>query len=211
VDILKDEVGDQKNISRIQDYLAMVDKNAGTLEHFINELLDLAEIQQSKVHLVKRETDLSHLLRHGIDLIRPMAEQARVAIHLAAEKIEVVCDAERIQQVISNLLSNAIKAAPGSDVRVTVDKFEHEIQINVTDNGAGIRADHLPHIFSSFFHVDKKTTAVKGSGLGLAVAKGWVEAHGGKIWAESNGEGQGATVTFTLPSYASKPQQRVTD
>ena len=105
-------------------------------------------------------------------------------------------DHEKLSQVLSNVLSNAIKFSDGGTIEIRMESSGRDWTISIHDEGRGIPAAHLEQIFERFF---QGRHAAKGSGIGLTIAKAWVEAHGGKIWAESEGEGKGATVTFTLP------------
>jgi two-component system sensor histidine kinase BaeS len=113
----------------------------------------------------------------------------------------VRADEDRIGQVLLNLVGNALQYTPaGGQVRVSASLRAAEIYISVSDTGVGITAEHLPLVFTRFYRVDKSRARVGGgSGIGLTIAKHLVEAHGGRIWAESPGPGQGSTFTFTLP------------
>ena len=165
----------------------------------MDELLDLAAIQQSSVNLKKQDVDLVEITSRSIELLRPMADQQKTTIKINGEQVVAHCDEGKIQHVMGNLLSNAIKFTPGGHVEVLIQKSGEGVTVSVRDDGAGIAPEHVAHVFSSFFHVQQKNSGYKGSGLGLAIAKGWVEAHGGRIWAESAGPGQGATFFFQLP------------
>jgi histidine kinase len=113
----------------------------------------------------------------------------------------VQADEDRIGQVLLNLVGNALQYTPaGGQVRVSARHQEAEVQVSVADTGVGIAAEHLPLIFTRFYRVDKsRSRAGGGSGIGLTIAKHLVEAHDGRIWAESPGPDQGSTLTFTLP------------
>jgi two-component system sensor histidine kinase BaeS len=113
----------------------------------------------------------------------------------------VRADEDRIGQVLLNLVGNALQyTATGGQVRITAHRQGAEIQISVIDTGIGVSAEHLSLLFTRFYRVDKSRSRVGGgSGIGLTIAKHLVEAHGGRIWAESPGPGQGSTFTFTLP------------
>jgi CheY-like chemotaxis protein len=119
----------------------------------------------------------------------------------------VLGDANRLQQVIWNLLSNAIKFTPeGGDVRLNVGRRNGSVAIEVRDTGAGIRSDFLPHIFEPFRQAESTTTRVHGGlGLGLSIVRYLVELHGGRIVAESEGDGKGATFVVELPALRNKP------
>jgi histidine kinase len=113
----------------------------------------------------------------------------------------VLADDDRISQIIINLLGNALQYTPeNGQVLVSAQQIGNEIQISVTDTGIGIPVEHLPHIFTRFYRVDKSRSRVGGgSGIGLTIAKHLIEAHGGGIWVESEGLGNGSNFTFVLP------------
>ncbi|UCC87456.1 MAG: PAS domain-containing sensor histidine kinase, partial [Anaerolineales bacterium] len=113
----------------------------------------------------------------------------------------VKADQDRIDQVLLNLVGNALQYSSATGrVRITARRHRAEVHIAVSDSGVGIAAEHLPFIFTRFYRVDKSRARVGGgSGIGLTIAKHLVEAHGGRIWAESPGPQQGSTFTFTLP------------
>lgn len=184
---------------KFRDYSRMIALNADRLSHFVDELLDVAKLQQAKVTIQPKACDLLALAKDVSSRLAPVAERKDVAVQVDGSETEVVCDPRKIEQVITNLLSNAIKASEGGTIRVTAVRSGEQASLSVQDFGIGIPSEHLPNIFSSFYQVSLGKTAHKGVGLGLAIAKGLVETHGGRIWAESGGVGKGTTVTFTLP------------
>ncbi len=109
---------------------------------------------------------------------------------------DVEVDQEKIRQVISNLLSNAIKFSEHGAIKIHLKSTSRDYIVSFVDEGCGIPPGDIERIFDRFH---QGCHAQQGSGIGLTIAKAWVEAHGGKIWAESDGEGKGTTVTFTLP------------
>lgn len=195
-------IGDTKppESEKRKDYVSMIEGNVSRLTHFVNELLDLAAIQQTKVTLDRKETDLLALVDRIVQRLRPLAEKERTDISFMGNATPYFCDEEKIEQVIANLISNAIKAAPRGHINIGIRMDGGQVQITVVDDGIGIEREHLSHIFSSFYRIAIPRSSQKGTGLGLAIAKGWVEAHGGKIWAESDGLGRGAKFNLILPS-----------
>jgi signal transduction histidine kinase len=197
VDVIENsQPGDKR---KVDDYLHMIQSNTGRLSHFVDELLDLAAIQQAKIRLTKSETDLFSLIENAITRLRPLAEKQRVAISLNGNSLSYECDQEKMDQVIVNLISNAIKASPNGGIEITLSQQQGRIEISVLDNGIGIPPEHIEHVFSSFYSIATKSSSIKGSGLGLAIAKGWIDAHGGKIDVKSKGSGTGAEFKISLP------------
>jgi signal transduction histidine kinase len=134
-----------------------------------------------------------------VELHRPLAQQKMLRLEgqVIGQDPGTRCDRPRILQVLSNLIGNAIKFTPaGGAITVRADLGGREARFSVTDSGSGIAADELPHIFERFWQARK--AARTGAGLGLAIAKGIVEAHRGRIWVESV-PGKGSTFFFTLP------------
>lgn len=177
--------------------------NSNMLE-LVNELLDVAKIEAGKFQIVKKEDDLKALIEEKINSFKPVADQKQ--LQLLAEidpNLGLVSfDRRRIGQVLNNMLSNALKYTDQGRVTVKVKKDEalHQAIVSISDTGEGIKPDDLPKLFSKFEQLGKGKTGEKvGTGLGLVIAKGIIEAHNGQISASSLGEGQGTTFTFSLP------------
>jgi len=142
-----------------------------------------------------------------VELVRACAEQARGLSH--NHSIQVVgpdapiigvWDRHRLEEVVTNLIANAIKYSPaGGEVCVSVGRRADDALVSVRDPGIGIAPDQLPRLFDRFYRVRDTAAAADGLGLGLSISKHLIEAHGGRIWAESAGRGQGSTFSFTLP------------
>jgi histidine kinase len=122
-------------------------------------------------------------------------------IDLPPDLPKILADADRLSQVLLNLVGNALQYTPaGGKVTLSARRQGEEVQVNVQDTGIGIAAEHLPHVFDRFYRADRSRARVSGgSGIGLTIARHLVVAHGGRIWAESPGEGQGSTLMFTMP------------
>jgi two-component system sensor histidine kinase VicK len=176
----------------------MIRSNADRLEGFVKDLLQIAKIQNEDI-LVQRQTiELSSLIRSLVSNYRIQAERKSVELEFKSnEKLHASVDPDKIEQIFSNVLSNAIKFSKCGTVSVSAERQNGGLVCSVRDQGCGVPQKDLNRIFERFY---QGTHAGKGAGIGLAIAKGWVEAHGGRIWAESEGEGKGTTVTFTLPA-----------
>lgn len=178
-------------------YVEMIRKNADRLEQCITDLLSLARAQEAEFTLERSLTDLSRIVIEEVEAYRALAEIKGLKIHTNLNETDPAqIDREKIRKVLSNLLSNAIKFSSKGIIRVELKKRPKEVLCEVKDQGDGIICSDMKHIFDRFY---QGKNAKGGSGIGLTIAKAWVEAHGGRIWAESEGEGNGTKVTFTLP------------
>jgi signal transduction histidine kinase len=169
------------------------------MNRLISDLLDVSRIEAGKLTVEKAPIALEKVIAEVRDAHLPLAgeKSQQLAIKVQPSLPLVPGDHERIVQVLSNLVSNAIKFTPaGGTISIQVQQGRGEIQVRVSDTGPGIASEDLSKVFDRFWQV--KETAHKGAGLGLAIAKGLVEAHGGRMWVESE-SGKGSVFTFTLP------------
>jgi CheY-like chemotaxis protein len=166
-------------------------------------LLDVSRILQGKLNLKMASVDLVSTIEAAMETVRLAAEAKSIHIQTTLDPAvgSVLGDPARLQQVVWNLLSNAVKFTPtGGRVHVRLECVDADAQIIVNDTGKGISQDFLPHVFDYFCQDDNTTTRKFGGlGLGLAIARHLVEMHGGIIWVQSPGEGEGATFTVSLP------------
>ena len=180
-----------------------VERNARAQAQLIDDLLDVSRIVTGKLRIDVRPVDPNNFIEAAIEAVRPAAEAKGVRLQkvLDTGAVSVSGDPVRLQQVIWNLLSNAIKFTPrGGRVQVRLERVNSHVEVAVSDTGAGISADFLPHVFDRFRQADQKTTRQHGGmGLGLAIVRHLVELHGGTVRAESPGEGHGSTFTVLLP------------
>jgi PAS domain S-box-containing protein len=185
-----------------------INRSAQAQAQLIDDVLDISRITTGKVQIASDRVDVSAVAAASVETVRLAAEAkgVRLTAQIRGGDTMVLGDANRLQQVIWNLLSNAIKFTPeGGEVRFTVSRRNGSVTIEVRDNGAGIRSDFLPHIFEAFRQAESTTTRVHGGlGLGLSIVRYLVELHGGRISAESEGEGKGAIFVVELPALRNK-------
>ena len=174
------------------------------LSRLVDDLQELSRVEARAYELNLTAVNLSDLISATIKRLTPNARSKRVILtsNLPAHLQPIRADSDRLGQVLTNLVSNAIQYTPGGgEVVISAMQAEREIQVAVTDNGVGIPPEHLKNIFTRFYRVDKSRSRASGggSGIGLTIARLLVEAHGGRIWAASEGEGQGSRFMFALP------------
>ncbi len=179
-----------------------IDRNAQRQVRLIEDILDVSRIVTGKLRLEQKPLDLALIIEAALDVIQPTA--AAKQIHVSADLVRpapMSGDADRLQQIMWNLLSNAVKFTPrGGRVRVRLEDEGDAYRIEVTDSGSGIPRDFLPHIFEAFRQADGSMTRKHGGlGLGLAIARHLTELSGGRIEADSEGPGAGATFVVVLP------------
>ncbi|HEV2580185.1 MAG TPA: winged helix-turn-helix domain-containing protein [Ktedonobacteraceae bacterium] len=198
----------------IREMLQMIDTQADRLHDVIHTLLDVWRLDAGVQSLRLAEVRLTELLASIVERWRKNAPRHTFNLRLPDQVVTVRCDALRIEQAIIHLLSNAVSYSPlGSVVTARLETNETEIRLSISDQGIGIAPEHLERIFTRFYRVPHALLAPQGyerpggNGLGLAVARATIEAHGGSIWAESAGTGHGATFYCILPRCAEQGQR----
>jgi signal transduction histidine kinase len=178
----------------------IVRRAADRMNRMIQDLLDVRRMESGRLGIETQPESPASLVNDTVEMLLPLAKGSTITLdaNVADDLLPVVADAARIQQVLSNLVGNAVKFTP-RDGRVTVcaEQIDGGVKFGVIDTGPGIPPDQVPHIFGQFWQAMPSDR--RGIGLGLAIAKGIVEAHGGMIWVESE-VGVGSTFYFTLPS-----------
>ncbi len=184
---------------RLKSDLQVVARNTDRLRSLTDDLLDVRRIESGKLELNKKTIDLKKIVEDCIEEIRPFIKDNQTFdVNIPQKPLIIEGDDIRISQVLMNLLSNAIKFIHEyGKVTIKVMEETDHIKVQVSDDGIGIRKEDLGKIFEPFATIEKKSH-IPGTGLGLSVTKGLVEAHKGKIWVESPGEDKGSTFTFTL-------------
>jgi len=197
------------NPEKVEQALATIERNAQAQTQLIEDLLDISRIIRGAIRIYPRPVNLVTVLQAAIDTTRPTAETKSIQINSQFDWNTgmVSGDPERLQQIVWNLLSNAVKFTPqNGQVEVRLTQVVSSVmaapcaQVQVIDTGKGISPEFLPHVFDRFAQADSTTTRNEsGLGLGLAIVRNLVELHGGRVYVDSAGVGQGATFTVELP------------
>ena len=188
------------------EFLGRVNAEVDNLTQLIQRLTDLSSVESGKAGLVMEPLDIGQAVGGVVDRLRPQAERQEISLDMEfpPDVPKVHADPVAVDEVLLNLVGNAIKYTPlQGSIRVTARLSEEMVEVTVEDTGEGVHPDHLPHIFERFYKADR-SRASEGLGLGLALARHLVQAHGGRIWAEST-LGKGSAFHFTVPQ---APQKR---
>ncbi|RCJ31652.1 ATPase [Nostoc minutum NIES-26] len=193
----------QLDEARTKQAIESIHRSAKAQAQLIADLLDISRVSSGRFRLNVQSIELAPIIEAAIKVVSISAETKNIQIESRMEPAtkRMLGDPIRLQQVIWNLLSNAIKFTPvGGRIEVTLEYFDLQAQIQVSDTGQGINADFLPYLFERFRQADgARTRSNPGLGLGLSIVRHLVELHGGTVDAQSQGEGQGATFTIRLP------------
>ena len=183
-------------------FFRIIGEQADHMRDLIGDLLDVARIETGELSVAPAPAEVATLVDEARSRFQSGGGRNNLRIDLSPELPLVMADGRRIIQVLNNLLTNAARHShEASAIGVSALREGYHVAVSVTDEGRGITAERLPHLFRKFSRMDgeDRRRDIAGSGLGLAICKGIVEAHGGRIWAESDGPGLGARFTFTIP------------
>ena len=192
----------EDGLAEPERYLPALRDQVRALGRLVDDLFELARIDAGALTLELREAQLSGLVRSCLRGLEAEARARRVSFETDVdERVSVLCAPDKIERVLFNLLTNALRHTPSDgSVAVRAEPRSREVEVSVEDTGDGIEPASLRRVFDRFWRADPARSSGRGgAGLGLAIARGLVEAHGGRIWAE-NRAGGGAKVTFTLPA-----------
>jgi len=188
-----------------RQYLESIDRATNRLTELVDNLLDMSRLDTGLMVLERSPTSISKLIRQTAEDARLRAPKHKIVFVQSKSLPRLNIDDRRIRQVLDNLIDNAIRySREGTKVVVSARRSRCELIISVADQGIGIPAHELPKVFARMYRVQREDTRdIGGAGLGLAICRGLVEKHGGRIWAESE-EGKGSTFLFTLPSHVNR-------
>ena len=186
-----------------REMLEVIDEEADRLNRFVEGLIELARIEAGEMQLQRRWGAVDEIVLAALERARPLTRNHRVETEVAPELPLVRVDPRSLAEVVYTLVDNAAKySPPGSRIRVSANLAGQELQLAVEDEGPGIPAALRERVFDKFFRAmrdGESAAAPSGTGMGLAIARGIVDAHGGRIWIEERNGGRGTRFTFTLP------------
>ena len=191
------------NTTEMHQFFRIIDDQADHMRGLINDLLDVTRIEAGTLSVASEPTDLAALVDEARGAFLRSGARSNVEVDMAPDLPRISADRQRLAQVLNNLFSNASKYSPDwSTIRVSASVQDVYVAVTVSDEGRGVSAEGLPHLFRKFSRIDSEDLdrRIEGEGLGLAICKGIVDAHGGRIWAESEGPGLGTRFTFTIPA-----------
>ena len=201
--------------AEVRQFHRIIFEQTDRMRALIADLLDVARIATGTLSVSPGPADVAVLAAEAANAFRIGGHGHNLRIDVPPDLPWVIADRSRIVQVLGNLLTNAARHSPElSTIRVSAAPGDLQVSVSVSDDGRGIASESLPHLFRKFSRLESENQG-GDTGLGLAVCRGIVEAHGGRIWAESDGPGRGATFTFTLPTveeagYVSPPLPQLT-
>ena len=189
--------------AEMRQFFRIIEQEAGRMRSLISELLDLARVKTGTMTVAPSPVEVSNLVDEARNAFLNAGGRNTLQIDLPPGLPWIAADRARMVQVLGNLFNNAARYSPeSSPIRVTAVRNGVLVEVSVADEGRGIPPERLPNLFGKFFRLDSddQEPGVGDTGLGLAICKGIVEAHGGRIWAESDGLGLGSRFTFTIPA-----------
>jgi len=184
----------------LREMLQMIDTQTDHLHDILNTLLDVWRMDAGVQNLRLSEVRISKLLELLLERWRKNAPRHQFIFSTPTENVVLQCDALRIEQALNHLLNNAVAySSMGSAIKIQLEMNDEEVCLSISDQGIGIAPEHLDRIFDRFYRISRGEERTDGSGLGLSIVRATIEAHGGKIWADSPGIGLGTTFICTLP------------
>ena len=204
--------GKVPDVETQREFLSIVDEQSQHLSNLVNNILDTSALESGEWALEKQPVSMQEIIDKVVANLRRIAEENEVVIEASMSRTLLIVegDSEKLEQVVTNLIHNAIKFSPrGSKVLIAAEAENSNLLVRVTDEGTGIPASAIPHLFQKFFKVDGSMPwASSGTGLGLYIVKRIVEAHGGQVSVDSE-LGKGATFSFKMPlSHDSEGKQQ---
>jgi signal transduction histidine kinase len=192
-----DKLSDERRL----EYLSMVNEQSNRLAHLVEDLMRVSRIDAGRVTIEPRALDLAEILNGLLDQYRTKWGGREIVVKRDGGDVSpVFADPHKLEEILINLIDNAVKYSPsGSPVEVQLGLDRPDVRVSVSDHGDGIPPEEIPNLFQKFARIESASTSeIPGTGLGLYIVKGFVQAHGGRVWVDS-AVGEGSTFSFTLP------------
>jgi signal transduction histidine kinase len=186
---------------KVKETVEKMKRSSDSLLSLVNTLLDLRRIEEGRIEYSFTKVKFADLVREVVSGLEPLAKQKNLELSFQSSSDATInADTEKLKSVIQNLVENAIKYTPSGFVRTELkdEPSGDTVLLTVADSGLGIEEDLLPHLFEEFIREERVKREIRGTGLGLYVARRFIEAHGGQIWAESEGENKGSRFYIRL-------------
>ena len=186
---------------RAKDIVAKIEFAAEDLVNLVDNVIDLRKVEEGRIDYQMEDIDFVKLARQSAEELGHMATSRGLNLSFEAPEGEIMIygDGQKLRHVIQNFVDNAVKYTAKGFVRVKVETKDDNVIFSVADSGIGVGAETKPFLFEEFIRDERVKRDIRGSGLGLHVAKIFIETHKGKVWVESEGEGKGATFFFSIP------------
>jgi two-component system sensor histidine kinase KdpD len=195
--------------AQIDDLLSTIREESERLDRFVGNLLDMSRLEAGALGVKREATDVGDLVRSALSRLQRRLVAHKIVLEMPADLPLVSADPLLIEQALVNLLDNAAKYSPsGSPIRIHAGPSPAGVSLTVTDEGPGIPSEALAHVFDKFYRAKAGDRRVAGTGLGLAVARGFVEASGGTLTAANRSDRSGAILTMTLPLHPNEGAAR---
>ncbi|GAC1409609.1 MAG: hypothetical protein NVSMB57_02410 [Actinomycetota bacterium] len=189
---------------RREECFDQVERQGRRILHMIDDLLESQRLDAGEPRIHRSRVDLQGVVHHAVDTVAGIVDRHLIVVEMPKDDLGLFGDALAIEHVLTNLIENAVKHSPrGAKVCVRVEEHESEVTVSVADDGPGISAEDLPHVFERFRRANEHAAA--GMGLGLYIVRGLIAAHGGRVWVESI-RGHGTTFTIALPRRSASNQ-----
>jgi signal transduction histidine kinase len=186
---------------RAKEVIAKIELAAEDLVNLVDNVIDLRKVEEGRIEYQMENVDFVKLARRSADELGHLATSKGLNLSFDAPGHEIMIfgDEQKLRHVVQNFIDNAVKYTQKGSIRATVTENDNNVIFSVADSGIGISVGVKPFLFEEFVRDENVKREIRGSGLGLHVAKVFVEAHRGKVWAESEGEGKGSTFSFSIP------------
>lgn len=205
---------DKMDPVEMRQFFRLIDQQADRMRDLIGNLMDVARIETGTMPVAPEPEDVARLVERARESFARIGTRRNLRIQMGPDLPKVMADRRRIAQVLDNLLANAERFSPeSSTITIRAELDGVHVALSVSDQGRGVSSEDLPHLFRRFTRLggEEAGWGIAGAGLGLSICKGIVEAHGGRIWAESDGPGLGTTIKLTIPASEEVPLDSIPD